>query len=621
MKKMLRLASLLLLLAVGMGACDSSPPDNGETETSTQAETESETNMGTETETGGNTDMENLIVICGGESEYKFIRPRTMNIATTDVMQDFFDDVKDKTKFNLRNVMYTESESETEKEILMGNVAGRAEAADAYEKLSYSGCRVEIVGEKIVVSAFSDQLLDRALTRLMTALEEDENGNWTLPRDYYYEYDESGVKIAVPVYNTASGELEGVYSAGEGNFEVSVRGTTEAEVNAYADEMKKRGFTLYTENTIGNNKFATYTAKKDGVETAAHTMFYPHDGTFKVVYGVRGYLPETQKLAYPENAVTTPSITQLGRDQVYNGWNAAAKRVDGAPGMGYVIQLADGRYIIIDGGPADGTVTMLTKESGEWAEDGQKTTEDAKKLYDFLVENNPNEGKPVIAAWFITHAHGDHTGLANQFLETYKDNVRVELAGYNFPDLYNTEIVEGGGAAMATNASLFKIRINAFPAAERAKHFVFHTGQKLYFPGCEIEILYTQEDYFPNPYSTGNHTSSVFRITMEAADGSETVFMVMGDTERTNCEEIMATYGAELKCDILQLTHHGFNGACNGIYELMDPDICFWACDPYRYDTDGRCLGTKTNYEFNKWIRDNVDTNYTSEFTTTIKVE
>ena len=174
---------------------------------------------------------------------------------------------------------------------------------------------------------------------------------------------------------------------------------------------------------------------------------------------------------------------------------------------------------------------------------------------------------------------------------------------------------------MADGAARFRTALKSFPISERAAHWIFHTGQKIYFPGCEIEILYTQEDYYPNQFATGNHTSSVFRITMESADGNETVFMVMGDAEATNCAEIKNMYGDELKCDILQLTHHGFNGACNGIYEYMRPEICFWACDPYRYDTDGRCLGTKSGYEFNKWIRENVDIHYTSEYTTRIEIK
>ena len=385
--------------------------------------------------------------------------------------------------------------------------------------------------------------------------------------------------------------------------------------------MKEAGFALYDSNVIGENQFATYTLSKDGEEISANTMYFPYDGTFQIAWSVRGYLPSTEAQAYPEAPVATPSITQLGREQVFAGWNAAAKRIDGAPGMGYVIQLADGRYILIDSGPADNEITLLKKTDGEWVEDEKRLTEDAKRLYDFLVENNPNGGKPVIAAWLITHAHSDHLGLANQFLKTYKDDVVVEMAGYNFPDFYSTSILEGGGNTMANDSNSFRTLINAMSATNRPKQMVLHAGQRLYFPGCEIDILYTQENYFPNPFATGNHTSMVFRVIMENAKGEKTVMMVMGDAEKTICQELVEIYGLALDCDIVQLTHHGFNGACDEIYPLMSPEICFWACDPYRFETDSRCLGTKNGYTFNKWVRDNVSTHYTSEVTTTIEIK
>jgi hypothetical protein len=113
----------------------------------------------------------------------------------------------------------------------------------------------------------------------------------------------------------------------------------------------------------------------------------------------------------------------------------------------------------------------------------------------------------------------------------------------------------------------------------------------------------------------------VFRVVMENATGEETVMMVMGDAENTICRELVEIYGLELDCDIVQLTHHGFNGACNEIYPLMSPEICFWACDPYRFETDARCLGTRSGFTFNKWVRDNVSKHYTSEVTTTIEIK
>lgn len=561
---------------------------------------------------------EKLVVISGGEIRYTVIAPKIRNASTTDVLQNFFEEVKKKTGVNLMTVMNDDGTEPADREIIIGSVS-RTESKQI--PLSYSGCFAQVTGEKIVVNAYSDTLLKKALTRLTIALTEDENGNWVIAKDFAYSYDDTGVTIAPPMYETQKGTLEGVIASGEGNYEISVKGTTEEEYRAYLAQMVKNGFTLYTENTIGNNLFGTYTASKNGSDTAVYTMYYPTTNTAKVIYGPKGYLPSLTAQAYPQNAVVTPTITQLGREQVYSGWNATAKRVDGAPGMGYVIQLADGSYILIDGGSADHTVTTLKKESGEWKEDETKTTQDAKNLYDFLVAHSPNGQKPVIAAWIITHAHGDHIGLPTQFLQTYKNDITLKMVIYNFPDYNSITLTDKSEGSLASCVSGFKAACNGLPAGARPTHFVAHSGQKIYFPGCEIEFLYTQEDYYPNQFESGNATSLVFRMTLEGASGNKTVFMVTGDADTNNSKEIAPRYKDELKCDILQLNHHGFNGACDGLYEYMNPDICLWACDPYRFDTDKRCLGTQKGYEFNAWIRENVDTHYTSETTVTIEIK
>ena len=80
--------------------------------------------------------------------------------------------------------------------------------------------------------------------------------------------------------------------------------------------------------------------------------------------------------------------------------------------------------------------------------------------------------------------------------------------------------------------------------------------------------------------------------------------MLLGDCEKELCQFMADVYGEELKSDILQLSHHGYNGACLDLYRYIDPDICFWASDEYRFYNDPRCLGTASGYDFNAWLRD-----------------
>ena len=82
--------------------------------------------------------------------------------------------------------------------------------------------------------------------------------------------------------------------------------------------------------------------------------------------------------------------------------------------MSYVLQLSDGKFIVVDG--------------------GYDTKEDAASIYKILTENKPaNHEQPIIAGWFITHLHIDHIGALRNFTNRYKDKVKVEGFYYNFP--------------------------------------------------------------------------------------------------------------------------------------------------------------------------------------------
>jgi len=550
-----------------------------------------------------------LTIVSNKASEYVLIRPRSISSTMQQTILDFTDDLKKKTGVDLSNSMYADSVNGKKKEILIGAVQGRSESAEVLQSLSYSGYAVRVVGEKIIVSAYSDNLLEEALNKLLVAIQKEENGDFTISASYALTAEASGASVPLPLYNTVSGILEGVYYCGNENYEVSFKETNQSEYERYLNALESKGFTEYTTNAIGSNLFATYVSD-EGDGTAVYTMFYPNSATCKIVYGARNYLPGTEEMPAPTGSAikTTPSITQFGVEVMY--------KINSAPGMNYVIQLADGRFILIDGGPADGSVQLMKKEpNGTWVEDGEpKESQDAKNLYDFLCDRNPNGGKPVIAAWIITHAHGDHIGLATSFLSTYKNDVTLEMVAYNFPDFDSISIANESATTMGSLARRFEAVVKNYHRT--AKTFIFHTGQKLYFPGCNIEFFYTHEDFFPNTIPWGNHTSAAFRITL-----NDTTFMVLGDCEVSLNQQMAETYGSVLKSDIMQIVHHGANGAYLELYQLIDPEICLWPCSTWAFETNPQQLGTQSGYGFNAWIRDNTvkqRTHYLGDVTTTI---
>ncbi len=449
-----------------------------------------------------------------------------------------------------------------EYEIIFGHVSTRAEAREYYATLSYTEYGVKVVGKKIVVGYYSSEHLKTCIKVLEQELYKDENGAWGF--EELLDYRKSLSKVTIPTVQT-NATLQGVYPSGDGSYHVSFSGAKPTDFDAYRNTLESNGYTLYQSTEMGSSKFATY--HKDG--NSVQVVSYPAKSTLKVTYGKTGDLPSLT----PESttAIVTPKLTQIARE------GAELSYPDGAPGMSYIYQLPDGRYIIIDGGP------------GNLADQGA--------LLKYLEDNNPVSGKPVIAAWFITHAHGDHMQLAYEFLRDYKDRVVLEAVAYNLPDFKNITITNESASGLGNLASNFQSVVKrSYP---EAKTYILRSGQIFYIGAAKVEVLFTHEDFYPQKLNWGNETSSAFRITL----GNKSA-MFLGDSEVSNCQYMAAVYGSYLKSDILQLTHHGFNGGDLGLYQNIDPDICLWAVEATRFNEDPRCLG-ESGCGFNAWLRNN----------------
>ena len=391
----------------------------------------------------------------------------------------------------------------------------------------------------------------------------------------------------LPDYQCRLGEISAPYDCEAGNTAVSIVGTTYAEFAAYVDAILETGAKLYTKTEIAGNHFATLLLTANGEEYAVHLMYYPIRGNTRIVWGKKGFLPTLDDKVFASGEQRT-SILQYARNGVWNSQPAT-----GAPGMAYIITLADGTFLLIDGGPRQ-REQHFTKAfvDGEWVDAPQNEEHDCDKLYRLLCERTPEGQKPVIAAWFITHGHSDHTDLAGDFLRKYKDKVEVRIAAYNLPDPLKHPVKNEPSEIL--HITLMHI-VKGFELVG-ATHWDIHTGQRMSFPGCEVEILHTHEDYFPKSYAWGNHTSSAFRLHFKGK-----TFMVLGDCESDICHQLCYKYGKYLQSDILQPTHHGANGGTTDLNAVVDPDICLWSIDAWRFHTDARMLGFKPGYECN-WV-------------------
>ena len=188
-------------------------------------------------------------------------------------------------------------------------------------------------------------------------------------------------------------------------------------------------------------------------------------------------------------------------------------------GMAYIMRLSDGRFVIIDG------------NVGEYDE--------PEHLYTLLSEQNENGGEPTVAAWFITHPHGDHFGGFSEFCKRYSEKVKIEKVLYHFP---KPGVFDSEGS---DTSEFFEVlsKLDTETVTPR-------TGDIFNFADARFEVLFSCEDLYPGPVKNINNSS--FVMTMELGKYK---ILWLGDLQREGAEYICKnTDKAKLKCDILVCT-------------------------------------------------------------------
>ena len=351
---------------------------------------------------------------------------------------------------------------------------------------------------------------------------------------------------------------------GEKNYVFS--DTDAAAFINYLNALEIDGWVQYSNNIIeGTNLFATYTKGTESV-------YCYYISNKKVTYIIKS---PNQNLEIREQdnkyeAVTTPILTQTMLQ--YIEWPA---------GMGYIIRLSDGRFILIDGGYMESN--------------GKEST----RLYEILERQNVLD-KITIAAWFITHPHGDHLGVTNEFLMKYKpEDVEIQQFIFNFPnneDLERADSIVVNDTSNPTRMPTFFIVKDML--WKDVPVTVCHTGQVYHFADAKMEVLHTFEDFYPKTITqTGedpvNGSTAVVRFEIA---GQTTMFY--GDASIGASADMVAMWGKYLKSDIMQANHHGLNGGSVPLYENTDPAVVM-------VPSSAREIPSILRFEYSRWIWNN----------------
>ena len=566
----------------------SGPNDNGSQDITSSDNSEG----GKDVVTDNDSALAPIALASGGGAKYKIVSYFTSGTGLNEV-KSFATELQKKSGATF--TVSTDSSTVGGKQIVIGYSSKIMPHVGEYAFKSFTGGAAIVSGETVYISTASLDALPMILELFVKQTSVIEGTTYGIPADLKISADLCAISEHIPFFSTegTASKLtdKGMYSAGGGNYQKTYLNMYAIDVKKYNDKLLSAGYVLKQSNTINSNSFYTF-VKGD---TLVHINWFAKLKQYSIVYGPKTYTLESAPITNYKK-IATPSISQLA---LYH------------TGQSNVIQLEDGSFIVIDGG--------RSKSSSQTANN------DSKILMEFLNSKKPaSHAKPKVV-WFYTHVHSDHINLSrDNFFPTYKDQIDLQLVCLNLPDFNELENhVSSAGwkednavTAYAKSVDMLYDSIETnFPGTTV---YTFHTGEKLYFAGCEVEILATPEDYYLNGFSWINDTSVAMKIKMQGKS-----FMVFGDCTAPVNDQMVALYGSYLKSDIIQVTHHGVGGATLSSVKPVDADICFWAVKEDTYLNDKR----STTGDAHIWLRSNTGVNgerkrshYNQDYTTTVEI-
>ena len=432
-------------------------------------------------------------------------------------------------------------------EIIIGYTAHPTMQA-MYSGLGYGQAKATVVGNKILLASYTKEGYSMLLEHLKSAFS-------AAYKDGRLELSASNISIDIVandktynIFPVDGLEFSSIEDCGLDQTLIIHKNASESVFNEYIK--KYSAYKCVSAVNESGNCFATFDVGKDLINIS----YSKGDGCLRIIHNkntepsaMLNEQGEVKKVCQPMIIMHGLAWSQSGYDTQQNG-------------LCLIFRLSDGRFIVVDGG--------FNREK------------DADDLYKLLKDNTPDGMDTVIAAWFITHAHGDHHATFASVFTKYRSKVKVENVIFNPPlgGVYSSEKNEGTG---------WSTLVSVIPAY-RARLIRPHVGDRYYIGDAVVDMLYTVDYQYPDVFSYYNTSSIIFSIKLAGQR-----IMVTGDGANTSFNKIVDMYGADLKCDIVQVAHHGYGtgvsaNASTGVmqgYRYMSPSLVLWPIGKSGYNS------------------------------------
>ena len=419
------------------------------------------------------------------------------------------------------------------------------ESRQVYSEINYNDYGYKVVNGNIVIYGYTTYLLQKAANDFATVMNRtmtiNENGKTELilEADYINNYTANAMWKELP--RVDFGSNLNVCDGGDDALLVVASKCSKDDYDGYLKKLSESGFSEFSKNEIKSNLFATYTKN----DLTVDAWFTPEDSTVRVT--IQKGFDNLSPVKNDYTKICDSGLTLMGSPSDDTG-------------MCLVFKLEDGRFVVIDGG-------------SRWP-----SSKMDQRLYDQLKSQAEDPANIVIACWILTHSHQDHIaafqGFAHNFKSVYSSTVTVESIMFNFA---------GEDQASVTTQQLSgsdnEIRSKVKSAFADSKLFKPHPGNEISFANMRIEVLGTHESYIFKSYPEDYNACCLFlKITV-----GDQVICIPADSDATNNKVIEQIYDDYLKCDILQVDHHGGFGGVSSTNRLFAPETLIFFTNETNY--------------------------------------
>lgn len=311
---------------------------------------------------------------------------------------------------------------------------------------------------------------------------------------------------------------------GDDNYVIIVDNTEKTYYDSYISKLVGLGFKKHSDNgETGLDNGAVYTTiyQKD---TLSLTLTY-------ITNTKTTYISAAANQAVSKHLIDT--VSEDGGDMTNGTVSLTMLALAEPAGGNFIMQLENGHFVLYD---------------------IAQTKVDYTNMLAYMKTLTGGE-KPVIEALVISHAHVDHYGIL-RYMDSdgngVADDLFVQGVYYSMPSEATFTTTQNGVEHM-TNIENGVKKLRMTDGETKPEVYRIQTGQKYYFDGITMEVMFTQEQL--SGYTDFNEASSWCMFTI----GIEKILMG-ADAGKISMGAVKDMYSANyLYSDVFAGLHHGIN--------------------------------------------------------------